>query len=389
MPVSPTKLIVLLKTQLIRVVRVLKGYWRKRLVRIVVAAVVLAGAGYGQYRMAHLPLPIDVERSKDGYTPATAALVKRETLTIQGLSRLSADEAQNQILIGDDGNDTVTVEVYLQAGQLHDETINLLKRGNKPIPAPGRHQVVYSTEGDTESSPTPPPQPNNPNVKPCRTAIQVSLAEKNRVPTELQFYQKDGPGALHRTVEMKASGADLIVELLTRNLARNFSAPGCRKTIIVGDWSDTFASPAPLKIMLPAGTTLHFGFTALKDKAPWSAPDGVFEAFKLEGFPIAVNSVQKVANNLEVFNAHAAQVAKPLLLKKLLIGSNELQIHYTGQAFVKENGNYAVTFSLWEFIKKYPPFAGIFGALDAALLAWIRRIVKRTPPPSTVPDVVD
>jgi hypothetical protein len=378
-----------MKTWLIRILRVLQGYWRKRLVRILVAAIVLIGVGYLQYRLAHLPLPIDIERSKDGYTPATAAFVKRETLTIQGLSRSGADEAQNQVLLDDVGNDAVTVEAHLQSAHLHDETTNLLKNAKKPLPAPGQHQVVYTTEGDAESSSTPPSQADTSTAKACRTAIQISLAEKNHMPATLQFYQKEGPGALHRTVEMKASDADLVVELLTRNLAGNFSGPGCRKTIIVGDWSHTFASPAPLKIMLPAGTTLQFGFTAMKDKAPWSGPDGVFEAFKLEGFPITVNSVQKFVNNIEVFNAQAVQVANPLLLKKLLIGSSELQIHYTGQALIKENGNYAVTFSVWEFMKKYPLFAGILAALDTALVAWLFRIVKRTPPPPPDLDVVD
>lgn len=365
---------------------ILKTYWQKRLVRILVALLVLGGAVYGQYRLARIPLPVDVERSKDGYTPATAALFKRETLVVQGLSRSSANEAQKETLLADSGNEAVTVEAHFQLARLHDDITNLLQRAKKPVPAPGLHQVVYSTEEDTKFLSTTAPQPINPNAKPCQTSIHVSLAEKNRMPTELHFYQKDGPGGLRtRSFEMKAVGADLIVGLLTRNLAADFRAPGCTKTISVGDWTETFASPVPLSIVLPAGMTLQFGFTSLNEKAPWPGPDGNFEAFELEAFPIAVSSVSKVANNNQVFNAEVpAKATQPLLLKRLLIGSSELQIHYAGQALIKENGNYAVTFNLWEFAKKYPLLAAILAMIDAALFEWLRRIVFRSSPAGPV-----
>ncbi len=357
-------------------ISIAKTFWQKRLIRILVAAVVLGGAVYAQYRLARIPLPVDVETSKAGYTPATAALFKREMLVVQGPSLQSANGAQREMLFADDGSEAVTVETDFQSARLHDDITNLLLHAKKPVPSPGLHQIVYSTEGDAESSSTRPRQPVNPNAKPCQTAIHISLAEKNRIPTELQFYQTDGPGALHnRAFEMKALGADLVVELLTRNLAANFQGPGCTKTILVGDWSHTFASPVPLKIILPAGTTLQFWFTPLGEKAPWQGPDGVFEAFELEALPIAVSSVSKFANNNQVFNAKPAKATKPLLLKRLLIGSSELQIHYAGEALVKENGNYAVTFNIWEFAKNNPLFAGILAMLDAALLEWIRRIV--------------
>lgn len=353
-----------------------KTFWKKRLVRILVAAVVLGSAVYAQYRLARIPLPVDVEISKAGYTPATAALFKREMLVLRGPSRQTADEAEREMLFADNGSESVTVETHFQSARLHDDTTNLLVHANKPVPSPGLHEIVYSTEGDAASSSTRPRQPVNPSAKPCQTAIHISLADKNRVPTELQFYQTDGPGALHnRTFEMKALGADLVVELLTRNLVANFQGAGCTKTILVGDWTHTFASPVPLKIILPAGTTLQFWFTPLEEKAPWQGPDGVFEAFELEALPIAVSSVSKVANNDQVFNANSAKATQPLLLKRLLIGSSELQIHYAGEALVKENGNYAVTFNVWEFAKSNPLLASIFAMLDAALLEWIRRIV--------------
>jgi hypothetical protein len=357
-------------------ISIVKTLWQKRLVRILVAVFVLGGAVYGQYRLARIPLPVDVETSKAGYTPVIAALFKREMLVVQEPSRQSADEAQREMLLADDGSEAVTVETHFQSARLHDDITTLLVHANKSVPSPGPHQIVYSTEGEAESSAIRPHPFVDRNAKPCQTAIHISLAEKNRIPTELQFYQTDGPGALHnRAFAMKAMGADLVVELLTRNLAANFQGPGCTKTILVGDWSHTFASPVPLKIILPAGTTVEFWFTPLLEKPPWQGPDGVFEAFELEALPIAVSSISNVANNIQVFNAKPAKPTQPLLLKRLLIGSSELQLHYAGEALVKENGNYAVTFNIWEFVKSNPLLAGILAMLDAALLEWIRRIV--------------
>ena len=60
------------------------AYWQKRLVRILVALLILAGAIYLQYWLANIPLPVDVETSKPPNTPAGAALVKHEELVIEG-----------------------------------------------------------------------------------------------------------------------------------------------------------------------------------------------------------------------------------------------------------------------------------------------------------------
>jgi hypothetical protein len=59
----------------------------------------------------------------------------------------------------------------------------------------------------------------------------------------------------------------------------------------------------------------------------------------------------------------------------LLIGWDELQLDFAGRAMVQENGEYAVTFDLFQFASRNRLLAGILVMFDAALLEWVRRIV--------------
>jgi hypothetical protein len=366
------------------VIELAKAYWQKRLVRILIALLVLGGAVYAEYRLAHIALPVEVESSKPAYTPVQSDLIKREVLVIKNPSPQPAGQSPADgaalMLLADEGSDAVTVEAHFESALLDDDIMSLLRRENKPpLPPADARQIAYTTEGQADESEQP-AQPDE-NARPCRTSIHVSLASNAKLPSELSFFQLKGPGAdRYRNLEMKATGADLVVQLLTRNAAANrlgkIEGPGCTKTLSVGDWSRTTSSPVPLKIVVPAGTSFQFWFTPLGEKPAWSGTAGLFEAFELEATPLRVHGVDKISYDapsaVPAFSATSLE-GHPLLLRHLLIGSGELQLDYAGQAMVQENGKYAVTFSLLEFAKGNPILAGILAMLDAALLEWVRR----------------
>jgi hypothetical protein len=373
-----------------RFVETIKAYWQRRLVRILVALVVLAGAIYLQYRLANIPLPVDVEKSKPPYTPATAALIKREALVVDTPVVDLTDNSSGGtagVLLSGEGTDFVSVEAHFDSAQLGNDFMELLKSDTQknPLPTQDSQSIVYTAmvsedaEAATEESG---PKLEKQKAVPCRTSIRVRLANSAKPPGELHFFQLDPGTEKHRNLEMKAIGADLVVELLTRNFTDTFGemqGTNCGKTLEVGDWHRSFTAPATVDVVVPAGTSFRFSFTSAEGKMAWTSAAQSYEPFKLVALPVngrAVRTVKREASPATspktIFEARSTD-SGPLVLKYLRVGSEELQLDFVGQAMVQENGKYAVTFSLLEFAKANPILAGIMAMLDAALLEWIRR----------------
>ncbi len=358
--------------------------------RILVALMVLAGAIYLQYRLANIPLPVDVEKSKPPYTPATAALIKREELVVDlPVIDSSGPKAAAGILLSGDGTDFVAVEAHFDSAQLGNGVMELLRSDTRrnPLPKEDRQLIVYNAMVDEDAAAPPSAvegQPERQEAAPCRTSIQVRLAPGSKPLTELHFFQLDPGTDRHRNLELKASNADLIVELLTRNFTNTMGemqGANCGKTLEVGDWHRSFTSPAPVDIVVPAGTSFRFSFTSAEGKSPWTSAGQSYEPFKLVALPVYARAIREVKREAAptgagaiqtIFEARSADSGQ-LVLQYLRVGSEELQLAFGGQAMVQENGKYAVTFSLIEFAKGNPILAGILAMLDAALLEWIRR----------------
>lgn len=362
-------------------------YWQRRLIRILVAALVLAGAIVVQYRLANIPLPVQVEKTNPPYTPATAAHINEDELVVDKPSEQAADSSATDnptgVLVSGLVKEFVTVDAQFDSAQLSDDLMAKLQRNSPEAPPQkGLQQIGYATEDSDEAQPEKSNQQRD-NMKPCRTLVSVNLAEDGRMPSELHFFQLRGvPGTDHyRYFKMKAVGSDLMVELLTRNLAGEVNAPGCSKTLSVGKWHHALTGPVPVKIFVPDGASFKLSFTPFNEKIKWSVPGDFFEPLSFS--PLSARAVRKTTREGSsslppAFNAESVAGAKPLLLNHLRIGADELQLDFSGQAMVQENGKYAVTFSLWEFAKKYPLLAGLLAMFDAGLLEGLRRVVFRS-----------
>jgi hypothetical protein len=365
------------------------AYWQKRLVRILLALLVIGGAIYLQYRLANIPLPVDVEKSKPPYTPATAALIKREELVVD---TPAVDNSSGQtpagVFLSGDGTDFVSVEARFDSAQLGNDFMDLLRTDtqDKSLPKQDRELIVYTAIADEEAEASPSqaePSPEKQKAAPCRTSIDVKLPQGGKPLTELHFFQIVPGSDRHRNFEMRAIDADLIVQLQTRNFTDTLGemqGADCGKTLAVGKWKRSFTAPAPIDIVVPAGSSFRFSFTSAEGKTPWSRSGNSYEPFKLVAVPVSARAVREVKRETSpasvstrtTFEARSADSGQ-LVLKYLRVGSEELQLDFAGNAMVQEDGKYAVTFSLLEFAKASPILAGILAMFDAALLEWIRR----------------
>ncbi len=347
------------------------AYWQKRLVRILVALLILAGAVYLQYWLANIPLPVDVETSKPPNTPAGAALVKREELVIEGPTiDNSGGATPSRILLSGEGSKFVAVEARFDAGEIGSDFIDLLRTDpeEKSLPTQDRQLIVFSAmpdEAAAAASSKPPTSAEKQQAAPCRTSIDVKLPEGAKMPTALRFLQVSQGSDQHRSFEMEVDGADVVVELMTSNVSDSatgeMQGSDCGKHLSIGpSWSRSFTAPAPIDVMVPAGSSFR----------------------KLVALPLNVRAVKTVKHEASpaespsiapILDAESVADKPPLVLKYFRVGSENLEMDFAGEAMVRKNGQAVFTFSLVDFIKGNPILAGILAMLDAALLEWIRR----------------
>jgi hypothetical protein len=357
-------------------------YWRKPLVRVLLVLSLFAGVIYLQYWLAHIALPVELEKSK--YSPVNAGLIKQEELIVDLPTRSAPDGAAppSSSFLTDDGKDFISIDAYFESARLHEDTSRMLRTDpdETEFPSEGLIQIAYSTEGEKKPDPKDGNGRRNDDLEPCRTSISVAEPKGGKMPGELHFYQSQGPGSDHyRYFEMRALGSDVVVTLETSNRMGDDDAPGCNKSLVVGNWSRPLVGPVPIAIVVPDGKSIRFSYAPFGRGQKWSGPESLFEPFVLETSPLGASAVRKVTSTTPsapaVLRASKVEGRPPLLLKRLLVGGDELQLAFGGEAMIQEKGNAAVTFDLLEFFKRNPLVAGLLAMVDATLLDGLRRAV--------------
>lgn len=368
------------KRQQSKLIQTLSRYWQKRLVRVLVALFILGGAILLQYRLANIPLPVDVENSTRPYTPQTAELIKQEGLVVDGPS-IKRSGPNERMLFSGDGTEFVSVEARFDSAKIGNKFLGVLRTDpSQRLPPQTPQPITYTPEAEEEAATA--TNGKDPNIAPCRTSVDISLLENGPMPRELHIFQKTAGSEKSRVLEMNAVGADLVVSLLTKNFSKAETGVlrglNCGKTLAIGDWSESFSAPAPVDIVVPAGTAFRLSFTGSEGKISGSRNRRYYEPFQLVALPLNAREVRKIKldnTTAPVFEAAKIEGDQPLVLKHLRLGSEDVQLDFAGQAMVREGGKFAVTFSLLEFAKANPILAGILAMFDAALLEWIRRAI--------------
>jgi hypothetical protein len=354
----------------------LMAFGRRRLARIGLGLLVLAVAAFAQYRLANVPRPVNLETTGK-FSPATIRL-GREELVIDG----PVVNSSVGMLLSHDGRPNETVDARFDRARLDEQTIRLFESvGAKPPSAPGK--IDY--------------RPDEPKIpvtsdEPCHTRVELRASQ---MPSEIHIFQLGEPGFNHyRHLEIGTRGAELVSNLDTASPHDADLGPGCQYLLRVGDWSEPVTKVGLTSIMAE-GSDLRLYFRALKpDSTPWADTGGVLRldlggAQKLN--PNDPPPFQARAISIRALGQSNSSSAPPALISArstddgplisindLTVASDQLQLSISGNGWVTINGE-PDTVNFLKRVQENPILLALLAALDTALLAWVTRLILKTP----------
>ncbi len=328
-------------------------FWKKLSTNRPFALLVFAGAVALQVYLAKMPLQIDLE------TIPVMARRGQEELVIEGVTT----EEPTSVLLACNGGQNEVVDVYFEHAQLADETIQLLT-GVGLTPPSALGQISYTTQ-DTDTEPG--------SGEPCRTSISVQMKNAPRPVTTIHLYQQDKlPADRYRALELRAIGGELMVRMNTVAPPNgNPHAPGCQKLLRTNEWRQVLGPSVGIIVAVPPGSSLRFRFQSLARNARSLESDVLdihpLQARSLEVKPLPSRKPLR-GSSLYLSSAGAKEV---LRVTSLDIGADQLQVKALGKGWVKKGGEY-LTYDFLERLKNFPIIAGLLGALDGALINWLK-----------------
>jgi hypothetical protein len=348
---------------------------RPRITRAGVGVLVLAAAAFAQYKLAKIPRPVNLETAGN-FSPLTVRL-GREELVVEGPSV----NDEERVLFSHDGKQDEIVDASFDSARLDALTVETLEfSGLRPPSALA--QVDYRAQ-----------EPERPPVgdESCRT--RVELRAVSEMPDKLHLYQLDAPGLdRYRQLEVRAEGAELASTLIMGSPSGSFMEPGCRKLLKVGDWAQPISSAVGVGVA--ENSHLRFSFKPLTaGTSLWGDAEGFFEPFDLGAqqlsptdlppFRARAVSVRTLGGDASsdapaLLSAQSMGDGTPLTIYGLKIGSNQLQLGVAGKGWVKVNGE-DVTEDILKRAEENPILAALLATANTALLAWVARLIVKSP----------
>ena len=341
-----------------------RSYLTTPWVRLLGSSLAIVGFGVLQYRLAHQPLAVELVDYK---VPAI----------LQG----------QQLVIGEPSLPQQTTSFLVHRGEVNQEPQAFLDRAvlteqtRRRFGADPRSASAQRIDLRLLKETQEPAHPNNP----CATDFETQIETGQPLPNAMIFFQSDEPGVQnYRSVSVKIDVPVLFK--LTTNPPINLSigsgqdevlddGPGCIK-LLTGEngWQRKIkGSPALISSQSEANSEIKIRFLPLNSKQPiWNGNDGTFEPFF--NFKLGARSVRIVSNGKNTFEATAAGPDK-LQVDRLLVGSDQLQTHIVGAAHIVANGQ-PVTQDLLKLLEQNRLAAGVFLALNGALITWLFSSVK-------------
>lgn len=356
-----------------RLIRFARKAWQKRLVRLLVAGILLAGAIGFEYRLSKIPSPIRLDSNKDS-PQAMAYAATSDELIVTGVTLPSdhnTDRPPNALIIRIVER-LVSVDVDCESAEYLPPPGVIQDEESGPPPPMGRHRIDYVTD-----LANPPITSAGAKKDQCQTQVTIGLAEPGHVPAELYFYRVTGQQVsdIRRSFWLRPGGADLKLSLATPSISGG-AGLGCHKYLHVDDWSHSLNGPVTVDIFVPRNTSCQFSFTSIGEETAFHTD---FEPLPLEENQLSVSAISVRAHDaaLTAPPAYRAEIEKgspPLKLMHLFVDKDSLRLEAAGDAIVQSNGKYENTFNLPEIAKRNITLAGLLVALDGLLLAWLGRI---------------
>lgn len=358
------------------------AFMKWRLARAGLGLLVLAAAVIVQYKLANIPQPVNLDTTEK-FSPAKVRLGQQK-LIIEG----PVVNSSEGVLFSHNGKPDEIVNVDFDRARLDEQTIEMFREGGLSPPSITA-RIVYRAENPT----TPPVGDES-----CRTRVEMRAIPK--LPDEIHLFQLDAPGLNnYRQLEMTIRGAELTTQLISGSPSGSYLEPGCQKELKVGDWNKSIAND--ITTIAAENSALRFRFLPLKEgSALWGDAEGFFEPFDL-GAPqvesTALPSFQARAVSINPLGDGNKSSATPALLSArsvdggplltisgLKVGSDQILVSVAGKGWVQIDGE-DETVNLLNRIEENPIPATLLGAANAALLAWVARLIFKQPSPSPQP----
>ena len=348
---------------------------RQRLARAGLGLLVLAVAAFAQYKLANVPRPVNLDTTGK-FSPATIRL-GREELVIEG----PVVHSSSGMLLSHDGRHNETVDARFDRARLDDQTIQLFESfGLRPPSTPVK--IDYR-----------PDEPKSPftSDEPCRTRVELLASQ---MPAEIHIFQLGDPGLNHyRHLEIRTRGAELVSNLITMS-PDDSDGPGCQYLLRVGDWSEPVTKTL-LTAIVAESSDLRLYFRPLKaHSTPWADTGGVLRldlggAQKLNPddpppFQARAVSIRSLGGGNSgsvlpaLISARSTNDGPLLAIDDLRIDSDQVQLGIAGKGWVMINGEPA-TVNFLRRVQENPILLALLAALDTALLAWVARLIFKTP----------
>jgi TIR domain len=384
--------------------------WRRRSVRITVAALALAAALFAQYRVAYRPRPVSLA-STELFSPVVARRGLEE-LVIEG-PLTNSDEG---LLFSHQGRPDEFVDLFFERARLGEDTLALLAAlaADPPRDAAALDLQTLEPKQSREAEEGPASsaaslsRTRDAGGETCRTSVDVRAAPGPSPPAALHLYQLDRAVSERvRQFNLKAEGGELHVSVLTATPYkaegggphvsnptatpddRSHESLGCRKRLSIGEaFEDFFNGTFIVHAVAEAGGSLRLSFNAA---TPGGPPPGrtrnLFRPFELGGgtpkpdgpAPLRAAAVylrplggEPSTRQFRTLGARAAG-RSPLNIDGLEVGPEQIQLNVSGWALVK---NGAVDYvNLTDRFKRQPYVAALFIIFDLALLTWLLMLI--------------
>jgi hypothetical protein len=345
--------------------RKLTQLWKKRLLRAAVALLVIAVAVLFQYWLANRPVPVQVGDAGGIALPPIRA---GEQLLIE-----RPDIRSNPLLLHT-GNTVEILDVELERATISQETQQDYNLDSRSRLIAGR--LSYET------------QPAQASKVPCSTDVEVQSSD-DKSPTEMSFSQSQPPGnEAYRALDVRINH-DVVLIVLTNpsdspadeDSDAEDDGPGCVKRL-QGDLlrekekQKDLAGAVAVKTNVVANSKISLRFYPTDARAPiWSGRDGYLKPFQNVSPILKAARVSLKTSSDSVLFEITAEPNEFVRINTLNIGSDKLEADVSGRGFVKRDGE-LITLNLFARIQQYPFSAGLLAMANAALLAWLARLVR-------------
>lgn len=348
----------------------LNRYWRLFPARLLAGLLLLTAALAVQAYYAFRPQLVRVENVGEFFP---AAKLGSQELTIREPTTNSAEG----LLLYHGGRANEIVDLDIDGAALDGETLMQFSDSNPPT-APTH--IFYQTTrwaGHTAAAP-------------CRTFVEIRLADKRASPSALSFYQLDSSGgADYRHLVMKSEGGRLLVNVTTESPDDDEQAAGCQKSLRVGkDFEQPTAGTYSVGVVAEPGAVLKFRFNPMGTDNPlWDGPGGLFQAFDLgaekldptdpppfRATAVEIKPLGELAPDAPpLLSARSPDGGALLNVEALKVGPDSVQVNVSGMGFVRVDGRDRV--DLLGRIKTNPLAALLLALCDAALFVWLMRLL--------------